>query len=183
MRGLTVLALIAVAASGCSTLRSVAGLDKSATPDEFQVVSRAPLSVPPDFGLRAPDPGATRPQETSPTDRARQIVIDREGGVEAPAPTVSGLSPTESALLRQAGASGVSPGIRREVDRETTALAQSERRWIDGLLFWKSAVEPGEVVDADKESQRLRENASLNRPTSEGETPSIKKKRSALFVF
>ncbi|MGE5537402.1 MAG: DUF3035 domain-containing protein [Gemmatimonas sp.] len=180
VRGLAALALVAVAASGCSSLRSVAGLDKSATPDEFQVVSRAPLSIPPDFGLRAPEPGAQRPQETSATDRARQIVIDRQGGLDS-APTIAGLSPSESALLRQAGAAD--PNIRREVDRETSSLAQADRRWIDSLLFWKTAPEPGEVVDAEKESARLRENAALNRPLSQGETPSIKKKRTALFVF
>jgi hypothetical protein len=183
LRAFAVLALVAVAASGCSTLRSVAGLDKSGTPDEFQVVSRAPLSIPPDFGLRAPDPGAQRPQETSPTDRARQIVIDRQGGTDEPLPTVTGLSPSESALLRQAGASSVSANIRRDLDRETTTLAQTDKRWIDNLLFWKTPLQPGEIVDAEKESQRLRGNAALNRPTTEGETPSIKKKRTALFDF
>jgi hypothetical protein len=183
-RALAALALVAVAASGCSSLRSVAGLDKSQTPDEFQVVSRAPLAIPPDFGLRAPDPGAQRPQETSPTDRARQIVIDRQRGVEDEAPTtLAGLSPSESALLRQAGAASMNPNIRREVDRETTTLAQADKRWIDNLLFWKTPIDPGEIVDAEKESQRLRGNAALNRPVSEGETPSIKKKRTALFEF
>jgi hypothetical protein len=182
-RAFAALAFVAVAASGCSTLRSVAGLDKSATPDEFQVVSRAPLSIPPDFGLKAPDPGAQRPQETSPTDRARQIVIDRQVGADPVPSTVAGLSPSESALLRQAGATSANPNIRRDIDRETTTLAQADKRWIDSLLFWRSMPEPGEIVDADKESQRLRGNAALNKPTTEGQTPSIKKKQSALFTF
>jgi hypothetical protein len=184
-RALAALAFVAAAASGCSTLRSVAGLDKSGTPDEFQVVSRAPLSIPPDFGLRAPDPGAQRPQETSPTDRARQIVIDRQVGSadDEAQSTIAGLSPSESALLRQAGAASTSPNIRRDIDRETTTLAQADKRWIDNLLFWRTPLETGEIVDAQKESQRLRGNAALNRPTTDGETPSIKKKRSALFEF
>jgi hypothetical protein len=183
MRALAALAFVAVAASGCSTLRSVAGLDKSQTPDEFQVVSRAPLSIPPDFGLKAPEPGAQRPQETSPTDRARQIVIDRQVGSDPAPATVAGLSPSESALLRQAGATSANPNIRRDIDRETTTLAQADKKWIDSLLFWRSTPEPGEVVDAEKESQRLRGNAALNKPTTEGQTPSIKKKSTALFTF
>ncbi|RYE94373.1 MAG: DUF3035 domain-containing protein [Oxalobacteraceae bacterium] len=40
------------------------GLTRDA-PDEFQVTTRAPLSMPPDFSLRPPRPGASRPQELS----------------------------------------------------------------------------------------------------------------------
>ena len=51
--------------NACSDTRAALGLDK-APPDEFAVFSRAPLSLPPDFGLRPPAPGplrrATRPR-------------------------------------------------------------------------------------------------------------------------
>jgi hypothetical protein len=48
------------------------------SPDEFAVESRAPLTVPPDFDLRPPAPGASRPQETSTADKARGV-IDNAG--------------------------------------------------------------------------------------------------------
>ena len=38
-------------------------------PDEFAVESRAPLTVPPDFDLRPPEPGAPRPQEKTAKQR------------------------------------------------------------------------------------------------------------------
>lgn len=44
------------------------------SPDEFAVESRAPLTMPPDFNLRPPEPGATRPQETSVASRAKGVV-------------------------------------------------------------------------------------------------------------
>ena len=48
----TVLFLICVSIlSGCGLTRSDLGLEK-ATPDEMLVVSRAPLSIPPEFNLR-----------------------------------------------------------------------------------------------------------------------------------
>jgi hypothetical protein len=170
-------------ASGCSSLRSIAGLDKDA-PDEFQVVQRAPLSMPPDFGLRAPDPGAPRPQETTTTDLARQIVIDREVKPgESTLRPIAGLSVGETALLKQAGADGADPNIRRQVNNETATLADADKRWIDNLLFWKSTPPAGSVIDPEKEAARLRENAALNRPVTAGETPTIKKKSSALFEF
>ena len=50
------------------------GEDKPA-PDEFAVYSRAPLSVPPDFGLRPPEPGATRPQTIISRDQAKKALF------------------------------------------------------------------------------------------------------------
>ena len=49
---------------GCSgtDITRTFGLVRDA-PDEFTVTTRAPLSMPPDSTLRAPRPGATRPQE------------------------------------------------------------------------------------------------------------------------
>lgn len=183
LRPALALACAALLASGCSSLRSIAGLDKDA-PDEFQVVQRAPLSMPPDFGLRAPDPGAPRPQETTTTDRARQIVIDRQVAPgESKVRPIEGRSVGEAALLKQAGATGSNTDIRRQVDRETSTLASADKHWVDTLLFWKTAQPAGSVVDPEKEAARLRENAALNRPTTAGETPTIKKKSSALFEF
>jgi len=48
------------------------------SPDEFAVESRAPLTIPPDFDLRPPAPGAARPQETSVASKA-QGVVDNAG--------------------------------------------------------------------------------------------------------
>lgn len=183
LRPALALGCAALLASGCSSLRSIAGLNKDA-PDEFQVVQRAPLSMPPDFGLRAPDPGATRPQETTTTDRARQIVIDRQTTPgESTLRPIEGMSVGETAILKQAGIAAADPNIRREVDRETATLADADTRWIDHLLFWKTPQPQGSVVDPEKEAARLRENAALNRPVTTGETPTIKKKSSALFEF
>jgi Protein of unknown function (DUF3035) len=71
---------------GCTDLRRTIGLEKT-SPDEFAVESRAPLTMPPDFELRPPQPGATRPQEKSSDQQARQI-IDQAGpgepGKQAP---------------------------------------------------------------------------------------------------
>lgn len=59
-------ATIVVLLCGCSSssLSRAFGLTRDA-PDEFTVVTRAPLSMPPDFSLRPPEPGVARPQETS----------------------------------------------------------------------------------------------------------------------
>ncbi len=57
------------------------------SPDEFAVESRAPLTIPPDFDLRPPQPGAPRPQEKSSDQLARQVMEQAgpgEPGKQAP---------------------------------------------------------------------------------------------------
>jgi Protein of unknown function (DUF3035) len=63
----------ALALSGCSDFKQLLGIDPT-MPDEFAVESRAPLTIPPDFNLRPPQPGAPRPQEESTEKQAEQIM-------------------------------------------------------------------------------------------------------------
>ena len=59
---------------GCENAKETIGLTKQ-SPDEFAVVTRAPLSIPPKFDLRPPKPGADRPQETATRSEARKILL------------------------------------------------------------------------------------------------------------
>lgn len=172
------IAAVALSATGCSSLRGWMGADKT-PPDEFRVVTRAPLSLPPDYGLVAPQPGAPRPQETDARESARQIVVDRQGGRATQKPDIAALqgrNPGEAALLRRAGVAEVDPNIRATINRESSKLAQADNTFVNRLMFWRSKEEPGVIVDADKEARRLRENAALGRAATTGETPTISRK-------
>ena len=59
--------------SGCSGLRQAMGMDRVG-PDEFAVEARAPLTLPPDYDLRPPQPGARRPQEVTAAEKARKVI-------------------------------------------------------------------------------------------------------------
>ena len=83
--------------SGCG-FRQLIGLDKVG-PDEFAVESRAPLTIPPDFELRPPQPGASRPQEVTAAERARRA-IDTAGPGEPGKQATPGLRPPEGGLRR-----------------------------------------------------------------------------------
>jgi hypothetical protein len=173
-------ALLGLALAGCSSLSGILGADKT-PPDEFRVVARAPLSLPPDYGLTAPQPGAARPQETDIRDAARQIVVDRDSGpVQAASPMLQGRDPGEATFLRLAGATDADPNIRQKVNRESSVLAEADSTFVDDLMFWQSKQQPGVVVDPDKEARRLRENAALGQPPTTGETPTIKRRGDAL---
>jgi hypothetical protein len=168
------LALLAgLALSGCGDARKALGYDK-APPDEFRVMTRAPLSLPPDYALRPPTPGAARPQDQSSPEQARQALL----GAAAPRPAApAGASPGEAALLAKVGTPRTDPRIRELVDRESTAIADADRTFFDRLVFWQKPPEPGTVVDPQREAQRLRENQALGRTVTDGDTPTIRRRK------
>jgi hypothetical protein len=171
--------------SACSGLRKQLGLEKS-SPDEFRVVSRAPLTLPPDFNLRPPEPGAPRPQVGTPADQAKRAVF-RVGDDQKPAVSevmpYDGRSYGERALLVAAGAENADPEIRVVIDRETDRINEESEDFIDTLVFWRNEPPPGAVLDAEGESKRLQENATLGKSVSEGETPTIERQKKALLEF
>lgn len=97
MRNVLVVGLAALGLAACASN----GLDRE-RPDEFATARQAPLVIPPDFALVPPQPGAPRPQDTSPSNQAMDALF---GG---PAPR----SASETAALRAAGSAGADAGVR-----------------------------------------------------------------------
>ncbi len=176
-----ILAAVALAMGACGNIREQLGLDKQ-PPDEFRIVARPPLSMPPDYALRPPQPGAPRPQEESVVDRARQTVFRAEPSAATPTRELpAGASGGEVALLQQAGADRADPNIREVLSKEGVRYEQPERGVVERLAFWREPPLPGVVVDPQKEAQRLRENQALGRSVTEGETAVIRRRRRGLF--
>jgi hypothetical protein len=91
---------------GCNNFKQVVGLEATA-PDEFAVESRAPLTVPPEFDLRPPAPGAPRPQDVNPAASAEQAI--NAAGPGKPGDTVP-------AGLRAGGVFGAQPLADQQLD-------------------------------------------------------------------
>jgi hypothetical protein len=166
------------------------GLTKR-SPDEFQVVSRAPLSMPPDFSLRPPTPGAPRPQEGTTTQQAETIVTGQAGRTNTMSPDqipsigdgapMTTESAGESAFLQSASMTGIDPNIRKLVDEETSADQDASQSFLDDLIFWRKPEPYGTVVDPVAEQKRLQENQALGQATDTGETPIIERKKKGVF--
>jgi len=158
-----------VAVSGCSAdLSRAFGVTRD-TPDEFQVTTRAPLSMPPDYTLRPPRPGATRPQEMTATRAGEAALVPQAALTTGAAGSVS---PGEQALLSAAGPAAPAD-IRRQIDRDAAVEADS-RSFTDYLMFWRTHTPPpGVAVDPQKEAERLRDNAALGQNVNQGQTPII----------
>ncbi len=168
-------ALLALPLAGCGDdLSRTIGLTRDA-PDEFTVTTRAPLSMPPDFALRPPRPGASRPQELTERQQAEATLSPTTalGG------TPAGTSPGQQALVRAAGPAAPRD-IRNQVDQEAQ-LDQAGRSFTDRLMFWKPTPQPGTPVDPQRESQRLRQNAALGQQPQTGDTPIIQRRKQGIL--
>ena len=185
---LAVAGALALAVGACDSFREEFGFTKQA-PDEFSVVTKAPLILPPDYTLRPPRPGAPRPQELAPQQQAK-AALTRAGGGQAGVervrqPTPAGAddrsSTGELALLEQARATDADPAIRRIVNQETSQLVEKDKNFTDRLIFWQTQPPFGTVVDAEKEAKRLRENAAIGKSVSDGTTPTIERRKRAIF--
>jgi len=184
------LALLGLGLAGCENTKEMLGLTKR-SPDEFQVVSRAPLSMPPDYSLRPPTPGAARPQEGTVQQQAEGIVTghttDRNLLQPDQIPSVGegdkivAESAGESAFLQSAGMTGVDPNIRKLVNEETASDEESSKSVLDSLIFWRKPEPYGTVVDPAEEQKRLQQNQALGQSIDSGNTPIIERKQKGLF--
>ena len=168
MRNILVLTLAAVAVTACSNNP----LANRNAPDEFAILTKPPLTVPPDFALQPPKPGETRPQELSTTERTQQLLL----GDTSFAPPSNG----ELALIQAAGAVEVDPSIRAILAAENGGRVEKDASLTNRLLFWTysgndvdDSVAPLVVDDRDAWfEQRQR---SIESITGAGATVTIEK--------
>lgn len=174
--------ILAIVAGGCtSNQKRAIGLQRHA-PDEFDVFSRAPLSIPPDFRLAEPDPGAESLSDIRADEAPRTTVFgtdDLDDRVFEASNLGSAASQTtgERSLLGRAGAQNSRTDIRRIIDREARAFDEADDSFVNKILDFGTGgagASSNEVlVDAQEETRRIRENRALGRPVSSGETPEL----------
>jgi len=111
------------------------------SPGESQAVAHAPLTVPPDYNLRPNAPGAPAPQAGTAAEQAQTPPAADNGGT-APATGDTAGGPAQSAgevaLLQNAGAAGIDPGIRSQIDTETAAQVERDPVLISRLVLWRT---------------------------------------------
>jgi len=129
------------------------------TPDEFKVVTKAPLSVPPEYSLRPPPAGQAQPAEvTANADLA--VSFGQDFGKNA--------SAIEKQLVASAGAIAINPIIRNQVDYEEAGIIRKNRDFADRVLFWRGTDEERETAKGD--SATGGESVSIE----QGSRPSVK---------
>lgn len=167
---LCLMILAASALQGCSGVKDSMGLEKGA-PDEFKVITRAPLEIPPNLTLPPPNIGAPRPQEKAPIVQAKEAVF----GEDTKSTSDSILSSSEGALLQKAGAENADPEIRKIVDRETLELKDRNKPVAEKLLniSGHNNLPSATIVNAKEEKIRIDSNKQAGKDITDGITPTI----------
>jgi len=172
--------------TACSDVSDTLGFGRN-PPDEFAVVDRPPLSLPPDFELRPPEPGAPRPQEINPAKRASTMLFgpnaklnntSERGSFLNNAGTDESRSDSEKAVLEAANAGQADPNIREVVDREASQKIVGSRHLVDEILWWRKSETQATTVDAPAEAERIQEAKEKDEPLNKGATPIIERKKS-----
>jgi hypothetical protein len=122
------IAALAAGASACNSVSEAFGQNKS-PPDEFRVVTKAPLVVPSEYALRPPAPGEPRPMELQPESAAEQALIGERGATDR--------DDAEKLLAAKAGAEHADPLIRYVIDDQFGAVAHKDKSFADRVMFWR----------------------------------------------
>lgn len=100
-------------------------------PDEFNVVRRAPLIVPPEFNLLPPSSNSSRPATPQGAELARLIVLPN-------APQTIGSKAEQSLVERAADGKPYGDGIREELDNQTRGTVSENAELVEKLVADKS---------------------------------------------
>lgn len=106
----------AVGLQGCQAVREASGSVKTPL-DEFTVLTKAPLVIPPDFNLRPPQPGIASRNEILPDEQA-QTALFAVSPEDQLADLGTDYSDGERLLLSRSQALAADPAIRRTVNAD-----------------------------------------------------------------
>ncbi|HEY5046476.1 MAG TPA: DUF3035 domain-containing protein [Rhizomicrobium sp.] len=138
---------------GCESIREAAGITKE-PPDEFAVVTKAPLVIPPEFNLRPPKPGASPTNQISPT-AAAQIALYGDDPNAIAAGLTGNYSQEEKLVMAQTGAATSDHAVRQQIEADNKKMEASDPSFTEKVLFQSPEPDQGKAVDANAEAERI----------------------------
>lgn len=123
---------------GAASLSIAACVSNAAppTPNEFRVVTKAPLSIPPEYNLRPPAAGQSQPFEIDASRAGTMIAFGETSGEQA--------SASEKALVAAAGANAVNPVVRAQIDYEESRVLRKSPSATQRILDAEAGVSPAD---------------------------------------
>lgn len=133
--------------TSCSTgVKDSMGLSRG-SPDEFSVVSNPPLTIPPDFSLRAPSKGNGDFNVNSDVKNplSRNVVTN-----------ISSKSEADEVFLRKAGIEEVRPNIKQQIEAENIQKEEEiNKSFFSKLYKYKKKTEEEKIVDPYEQKKLL----------------------------
>tara|TARA_B100000378_G_scaffold219650_1_gene182979 strand:- start:244 stop:780 length:537 start_codon:yes stop_codon:yes gene_type:complete len=163
--------------SSCSTVRKSAGVTRKSL-DEFKVVENPPLVIPPDFNLLPPEQLEKKNIDDVETELAQEILFGLDENLENNENEKLSIM---NQILESTEANNVDSNIRKEIDEQFANEMKTDSIY---QIEWDTEIE---VLDAIKESERIRNQLIQGKSIAEGEVPTTiqktKKKKKRFFFF
>lgn len=154
--------------AGCTEVKKTLGLERD-PPDEFSVVPRAEISLPPDFNLMPPQASSVprgdvlggpdkRSQEMTPQLKAKNALFggNPKEQIKTKAPLSKGEKGFMNALVPyQKAGDQEARDIRRVLDEETGVNTTTDKTWVQKLLSWQKTDRNKEAIDPRAEHQKI----------------------------
>jgi len=175
---LLIATVLTVNLSACASVKNELGVGRN-SPDEFMVVKRAPLTLPPEYTLRPPVAHSETKSAEETAGKARNTLM----GETKNSSVTKGAA--EKALLDKIGVETANTNIRRMINDDNGYISIENRTVADKLIFWDDEQHspdnsPSSVVDPKAEAERLKKNQTEGKPVNAGVVPVIEKKKSTL---
>ena len=168
--------ILALNLISCSQLRESAGVTRKSL-DEFQIVENPPLVIPPDFNLIPPDQLEEKNIQNVDNELAKEILFGLEDDEIQNQLQLS----TMQQILSETDANDISASIREEIDQQFSQEIEANNIF---QIDWEDEIE---VLDAVKESERIRNKNFEGKSIAEDDVPvkkeTIKKKKKKRFFF
>ena len=163
--------------SSCSAVKKSAGVTRKSL-DEFKVVENPPLVIPPDFNLLPPEQLEKKNIDNVETELAREILFGLDENLENNENEKLSIM---NQILKSTEANNVDSNIRKEIDEQFANEMNTDSIY---QIEWDTEIE---VLDAIKESERIRNQLIQGKSIAEGEVPTTiqktKKKKKRFFFF
>jgi len=146
--GVSAIATLGLTTTACTTTSRALGLTKQA-PNEFNILTKAPLVVPPEYNLRPPRIGESSSENNYTQEAARKALI---GDVDDAEP-----SKGEIVLMTKANVGRANQEIRVVVDGQNS-VERKTSSFSDRILFWNNGstrTRDGQPLNAETEAKRM----------------------------
>jgi len=163
--------------SSCSTVRESAGATRKSL-DEFKVVENPPLVIPPNFNLLPPEQLEKKNIDDIEKELAQEILFGLDENL---ANNENAKLSLMNQILESTDANNVDSSIRNEINEQFANEMNTDSIY---QVEWETEIE---VLDAIKESERIRNQLIQDKSIAEGEVPTTiqktKKKKKRFFFF
>ena len=152
---------------GCARSKEALNINSS-SPDEFAVIRKKPLVIPPKFNLRPPASSEKELDKKKSINEARNVLVGSASSNQKKA-NRDDTSKGELVFLAKSGTNSSNSNIRKILQEENSKLASYSNSFVQRLVSSMSGEDKKNLVDPQKEQKRFQEKRSTGEATIKGQ--------------